>query len=305
LSRQIASALIVLAMVVLSAPEAKANPEDIVTKTTESFHFVYRERYGGAVGNTIAVAEKRRSKILDDFGASALMPRVEVRFARNTEEMRSKCPRPPPRWANAVAFWPDNVIVISLTSSQHRPVSLETVFRHELAHIALKWAVKGQRVPRWFSEGLSIWASEELPMDRMKVLWPAAASGQFLPLSRLDRSYPQHEFEVNLAYAQSADLVRYLVVHDGEERLPDLLARVREGESFYDAMEATWGRSVRALEQQWHRDAERRYSAIPSITAGLTFWTIAAGLAIAGYVRRRRDIRRRIAAMPDDTEVEL
>jgi hypothetical protein len=191
------------------------------------------------------------------------------------------------------------LIVLSLTSSHHRSVSLETVFRHELVHMALRWAVGEVPVPRWFNEGLAVLYSEELPLDRMRTMWPAAAAGRLIPLHRLDRSFPRREFQVNLAYAQSADLVRYLVVHDGRWRLLELFGRLRAGQPFDAALAASWNASLQDLDAEWQADVRRRFSIVPSITAGVSLWALIGVLAVVAYFKRRREIRRRIEAMPD------
>jgi len=297
--RRLPALLLLCALWALPAAAA-AEAEALITRQDEHFTFIYRQRYWGSIRNTVAVADRARTKMIADLGVERPADRVEVRFARNVEEMREFCPRTPPGYANAVAFYPDNILVISLTSSHHRPVALETVFRHELSHLVVRWAVEGRTIPRWFNEGLAIYESGELPMDRMRVLWPVAASGNTIPLSELDRRFPRREYEVNLAYAQSADLVRYLIHHDGRWRVPELLRRVRQGEPFNAAMRATWGQSPAALVLGWKRDMRNRYTVMPSLAGGMTVWVGVGLLAFVAFVRRRRDIRRRIAAMRDE-----
>jgi len=293
--------LLVVAALGTVPVRASAELEGYTSSSTEHFSFRYRHRYLPVIQDTIDAAEGARTEVIEYLGADDTGPMVEVRFARNVEEMRLLCPREPPSWADAVAFSPDNIIVISLTTSRHRSVNLETVFRHELAHLALRWVVGDGHVPRWFNEGLAIMVSGELPMERIQLLWPTAARGEATPLRRLDRSFPEHEFQANRAYAESADIVRFLARYRGRWRLHELLQRVHRGEPFYEAMSSTWGMSVRSLEREWYRDLRRRYSVIPSVTAGLTLWVLVGLFAVFAYIKRRRDIRRRIAAMPDDT----
>jgi hypothetical protein len=137
-------------------------------------------------------------------------------------------------------------------------------------------------------------------MERMRILFPAAASGQVIPISELSRSFPRQEYQVNMAYAQSADLVRFLVLHEGRWRLAILFERLRGGEPFDDALRATWNRSLGALERDWRQDLRHRYSVLPSVTAGVSLWAIVGVLALFVFIKRRREIRRRIAAMSDE-----
>jgi hypothetical protein len=298
--------LLVVLAACLAAPtplraEEASGSEQVVRSTTESFTFVYRRRYLSVIQGTLDIAEEARTQMLAELGGDQRGPTIEVRFARNVEEMRSLCPRPPPEWADAVAFSPENVIVISLTTSHHRPVSYETVFRHELAHLVLRWLVADNQVPRWFNEGLAIMLSGELIMERIQLIWPVAARGDATPFRRLDRNFPEREFDANQAYAESADVVRFLARYHGRWRLQELLQRVHRGQPFYEAMSATWGMTEPDLEDAWRRDLRQRYSVIPSVTAGLTLWVMVGLLAVYAYIKRRRDIRRRIEAMADES----
>lgn len=300
-TRAIAAAILVAAST-LAPLEARAQAEATVTRRTEHFTFVYRRRFEPVIDDVMAVAEAARRQVMTRLGAPERGQQVEVRFARNVDELRSISPRQPPAYADAVAFSPENVIAISLTTTRHDRVSLETVLRHELTHLILRWVVGEARVPRWFNEGLAIVESDELAFERLRLLWPGVASGQITPLRRLDRSFPSREFEVNRAYAESGDVVRFLTRYRGEWRVRELLQRVGRGEPFYQAMESTWGQDVGELEHAWHLDLQRRFSVIPTVTAGMTLWIAAGAMAVLAYLKRRRDIRRRIAAMPDEEE---
>jgi hypothetical protein len=293
---------LLVAVSALAPVRAHAQAEATVARHTAHFTFVYRRRFAPVIDDVMGVAEETRRQLMTDLGAVERAQKVEVRFARNVDEMRSLCPRQPPAYADAVAFSPENVIAISLTTTRHSQVSLETVLRHELTHLVLHWVVGEARVPRWFNEGLAIVESDELAFERLKLLWPGVASGEITPLRRLDRTFPSRDFEVNRAYAESGDVVRFLTRYQGEWRVRELLHRLQRGEPFYEAMESTWGQSVPELEHAWHLDLQRRFSVMPTVTAGMTLWVAVGVMAVLAYVKRRRDIRRRIAAMPDEDE---
>jgi hypothetical protein len=301
-STRAVAASVLVAIATLAPALARAQAEESVTRRTAHFSFVYRRRYEPVIDDVIDAAEAMRRQIMADLGARERGQRIEVRFARNVEEMRAISPRQPPAYADAVAFSPEDVIAISLTTTRHNRVSLVTVLRHELTHLVLRWVVGEARVPRWFNEGLAIVESDELAFERLKLLWPSVASGELTPLSRIDRSFPSRDFDVNRAYAESGDVVRFLTTYEGEWRVRELLQRLGRGEPFYEAMESTWGQSVRELEHAWHLDLQRRFSVMPTVTAGMTLWVAVGLMAVLAYVKRRRDVTRRIAAMPDEDE---
>jgi hypothetical protein len=292
-----------LVMVMLLRPQVGWSEDGLdgfESNATASFDFRYRARYLPRVRQVMAGAERTRVHMVAEMGFDDPGNRVEVRFARNADELRALSPRRPPEWADAVAFWPEQLLVISLTSTHHRPVSLETVFRHELSHLALRWAVGSAEIPRWFNEGVAVMLSGEQAAERFKLLWPSAARGRHTPLRQLERTFPRREFEATRAYAESADFVRFLSRYQGRWRFSELLQRLRQGEPFVSALEATWDRPLAELERAWHADLHQRYSIIPTLTAGVTLWILVGIGAIVAFVRRRRDIRRRIAELPDD-----
>ena len=83
-------ALFALAALAVAPGRARAEAEEVVTRETEHFTFVYRSRYWGSIRNTVAVAESARAQMIEDFGVEDASDRVEVRFARNVEEMRRR-----------------------------------------------------------------------------------------------------------------------------------------------------------------------------------------------------------------------
>jgi len=118
---------------------------------------------------------------------------------------------PPPDYATGVAYSHRGLILLTMSAPQTwEPPDLEVVLVHELSHVALYRAVLGNHVPRWFNEGVAIQQSEVRLLPRMESLLRAAAQRSMLRLSELDKHFPNRPHEVNIAYAQSADVVGFL-----------------------------------------------------------------------------------------------
>jgi len=226
---------------------------------------------------------------------------LEVRISRDPDEMRELGPRwaPPPAYAAGVAYGSTGLILLTLTAPEtwERP-DVETVFVHELSHIALRRAVNGHELPRWFVEGVAIHQSGERSLERVKTLWGGHFGDRLIPLAQLDRSFPSKPHEVNLAYAQAADVVRYLR-RDAREgrRFAVLIGELAEGETFPDALSDAYAVTEGQLERDWLASVGERARALPLIVGGGTFWVIAAFLLIAAWRRRRKQTKKRLAAM--------
>lgn len=239
----------------------------------------------------VAKAAEMKAKLEEHFGAPVLA-HVDVRVARTTEEMATLAPvgLPPPPYASGVAYPALHLVLLTLSApdaSADAP-NLEEVFDHELAHVALEDAIAGHHVPLWFNEGVAIYESGELPFLRVKTLSDATLSKTVIPLSDIDRGFPNERYEVNIAYAESADFVRFLLRDADRGRFVSLLERVRRGEPFERSLGDAYGTNLRKLEYEWREELFNHYSLIPVLTGGSLIWVLLIAMMAVGYVRRRR-----------------
>jgi hypothetical protein len=150
-------------------------------------------------------------------------------------------------------------------------------------------AVASHDVPRWFNEGVAIHQSEVRMLPRMESLLRAAAQRSMLRLSELDNHFPNRPHEVNIAYAQSADVVGFLRRSSNDERrFHRMIYALRNGETFDTALATAYGWTRIGLERQWRESLRTRYRIVPALLAGSTIWVIAAVLVIFAYRRRRQ-----------------
>jgi hypothetical protein len=220
-----------------------------------------------------------------------VLSKVRVRLAADPKEMATLAPAsaPYPKYAVGVAYSKLDLILLTET-----PVHANTdhdlleVFRHELAHLALEEAVQGARVPLWFNEGLAIHLSRERSFARTQTLWTAVVSGNLLPLTDIERHFPDDVVGVPLAYAQSADVVRYLLRQEDQERFRSLIKRLRRGEAFDNALSDAYGFDTFGLERVWLEDAESRYTVWPVLMSGTVVWGGAMVLVVLAWRRKRQ-----------------
>lgn len=230
-----------------------------------------------------------------ELGAD-LGPGLDLRVAVNPEEMQALAPPGVrlPEYANGVALPEQRVVLLSMTEpgTWVRP-DVERVLVHELAHVALHEAAGGRPIPRWLTEGVAIQKAGEHSLARIRVLWSGTLRGRLIPLRQLSERFPARHGDVNLAYAQAADLVGYLLAADqGEQRFRALVAALREGHAFEAAFAESYGMPLALVEQHWRAGLVQRFGRWPSILSGLTVvWAAAALLLVIGYVRIRRKAR--------------
>jgi hypothetical protein len=176
---------------------------------------------------------------------------------------------------------------------------------HELSHVAFYRAVDGATVPLWFKEGVAIQQSEVRLLPRMESLLRAAAERSMLRLSELDDHFPSRPHDVNLAYAQSADVVGFLrKTSNDQRRFQRLIYSLRNGETFDTALATGYGWTRIGLERQWRESLRTRYRIVPALLAGSTVWVIAAVLVVIAYRRRRRYHHMKLQQMAYREELE-
>ena len=252
--------------------------------------FAYVPSAHERVSPLIRDAEEIKARLTDELGQPVLS-NVEVRIARTPEEMATLAPleAPPPPYGSGVAYLQLHLVLLTLQApGSNEGVDLDEVFRHELTHVALEDAVGGRHVPRWFNEGLAIYESAENPWLRMKTLGDASLSGTLLPLSGIDKGFPADGYEVSIAYAESADFVRFMMRKADHDRFARMIDRVRSGQSFERAVADAYSSDLSKLEFQWKEELGKRFTYLPALTGGSILWVLVIGALVYGYVKKRR-----------------
>jgi hypothetical protein len=250
--------------------------------------------------------ETRVEDIFKTFGGKVeptQLP-ISVRIVSSPDQIEGAAPPGVlvPPWSEAVAFPEQNLIVLSLRNHIGAPIEdLSEVLRHELSHLALRQALGGRAVPRWFSEGIAIHQSEESAIERHFLVWRAALSNRLLPLSEIDQ-YPERVGDVNLAYAQAADFLAWMLSQDGRFGIRAVIRKVVEGERFDKAVEAVYGRSLRGMERDWRSTLIQRWRWLSLIASQHAIWGGIVVLFIAAYLATRRRKKRKLAAMQREEE---
>jgi len=162
-------------------------------------------------------------------------------------------------------------------------------------HVGLFDATQGHHVQRWFNEGLAVQLSGESSFLRMRTLWDATLSKTLIPLADLDKSFPDENTKVSIAYAESADFVRFLLRDEDRARFGSLIERVRKGTAFDRALSDAYSDSTRKLEYQWHEELDKRFSFWPVLTGSSMLWAIIMGMLLVAWVRRRRKAKETLA----------
>jgi hypothetical protein len=202
--------------------------------------------------------------------------------------------RATPDWIAGMAFGDRDVVIFPQRVLSYPYDSLESVIRHEVAHLALTARAGGAPLPRWFHEGVA---------TSVDVGWRTAAQFQLLVamLARPDTAELTRLFvspsrsETEQAYLLSALLIDHVRDRYGAA-VPGAIARdVAAGMTFTQAFQSETGLTPdRAANEAWA--GYRRWTAwVPAVTSPSAAWASIVMLALLAFVaqRRRRARRRR------------
>jgi hypothetical protein len=173
--------------------------------------------------------------------------------------------------------------------------TLEDVLRHEVAHVLISRAARGQPVPRWFHEGLAVAAERPWGLeDRSRLVWELMA-GPRLTVGDIDRLFDSESSRPR-AYSLSAAMVREMLRAHGPSAPAAILRELGAGAAFETAVVRVTGRPMSAAEREFW-DRQRVWTVwVPLFTSGDVLWLGVIGLAaLAVWHRRKRAaaIRRR------------
>lgn len=269
--------------------EAPSLPADYVEVRRGSVAIAYPRAMAPLAAPIVERAEADQRALQSQLGMESA-PTIHVRVVPDIATLRALAPQaaPPPAYAVGVAYPTIALALVSVRQhDQGATPSLHKVFRHELAHVMLGLATNHAPVPRWFAEGLAIEQAAERTFERMERLAMASFTGGLVPWRRLDAGFSEEHGDVDVAYAESADVVNWMIRLQGPSRLGVLSMHLRGGVPFEQAVRETWGRPLSGLEEQWREDARLRFTLAPLWSGGL-FGTLGAALTIAAVIRRRR-----------------
>jgi Peptidase MA superfamily len=283
------------AQALLPSVPAQLNPAELpvgyVTQTEGAVRWTYPLAAEDEVRSLRALQPKTWRRIVGEFGV-AVAPALDIRVARNPKQMRALVPAntPLPGYADGIAFPETGLVLLTLTEPETflRP-DLQTVLTHELSHVALYRAVGGVALPRWFSEGVAVQQAQESSFGRVKTLWEGTLRRNLLSLDALSEHFPARRGEVDLAYAESADFVGFLLSGGGERaRFRSLLQQLSQRHAFPEAIEAAYHVPLGYMEREWRAELTQRFGRWPMLFMGLTFlWVLGALLLVIGYLRTR------------------
>lgn len=137
---------------------------------------------------------------------------------------------------------------------------------HEMAHV-ITLQMSNQRIPRWLTEGISVFEETRAPgewgRDMDVAFAQALEKGQVLKLRDLNAGFTRGE-TIALAYYEASLLVEHIVSAYGEPALRKLVTSFRDGIDTEAALKRALGVEIDALQVEFDRALDKRFAAMRS-----------------------------------------
>jgi tetratricopeptide (TPR) repeat protein len=157
--------------------------------------------------------------------------------------------------------------VVAMDSPSSRPADefhWGTTLWHELAHVFTLKATE-HRVPRWFSEGISVYEEwNSGPVKGMNIpsyAYAAFKDGRALPVTELDRGFirPETPQQVMVSYMQAGLICEFISREYGAAKLNDMLAQFKQGVDTGKAVQTVFNISPTEFDGRFNAFMQREF----------------------------------------------
>lgn len=157
----------------------------------------------------------------------------------------------PQEWSGGVAFTAFSTIVIGIPPSELDWGKRALV--HELTHLVVHQATFSPygQLPLWLDEGLATYNEGELDLVLRSYLEEAILKDELISVRSLCSPFSAYSEKAYLSYAQSYSLVEYLLDSYGQDKMLDLLALLKQGHTYDEALTEVYGFDIDGLDARW------------------------------------------------------
>lgn len=215
---------------------------------------------------------------------------MTVYLADSDASFRSLQPGAVPSWADATA-WPHRGLVFLRDGQTRGGVAkpIEQVFDHEITHVLLGQAFGERQVPTWLQEGLAQYIAGEYGPETTRQIASGLLGRGLLSLKDLGHGFPEDPLRARLAYAQSADLIGWLVSEHGLDAVRTLTHELATGTPFTAAFREATGEYPEDLDARWRGRLNNSMIWLEPLTGEGLWW----GIAVLGLLGAVLSVRRR------------
>ncbi len=199
-----------------------------------------------------------------------------------------------PKWSDGLAAPLKNLIILKSPNWMPPETDNDAIAIHELTHIVLNRASKGNPIPRWFNEGLAVFYSGEKGYAASTLISKALLTNSIIPLSDIDEVLQFHKEKAQLAYQQSYLAVDYLFRHYSSNAIRQIIHKLGEGLDLNQALLEVIDRDLWEFEEEWYQYIKQKHRWHFLIEIENYLWVLILVLFVFGFIVIRRRNKRTI-----------
>jgi hypothetical protein len=193
--------------------------------------------------------EEGLARLVQDIGAYPERP-IKIYIYASTSDLQGAMIFPQ-EWTGGVAFTAFSTIAIGIPLAELDWGKRALV--HELTHLIVHQATFSPygQLPLWLDEGLAMYNEGELDPDFRSSLEEAISKNELISVRSLCSPFSAYSEKARLSYAQSYSLVEYLLDNYGQDKMLDLLAILKQGSTYDEALTEVYGFDIDGLDALW------------------------------------------------------
>jgi len=247
--------------------------ENFARLRSPRFEVVIHESESDVLGPLVlALAEEAYAALRERYPYDPDGP-IRIEAFNNGDDFAVRIAGVPHRGLLGVSF--GDVLALNTPAAQEEGgYNWARTLWHEIAH-TMALGVSDHHVPRWFTEGLSVYeearARQEWARDMELTFLSVFASGLLLPLSEIERGFtrPQFPGQVILSYYHAGQFIQYLADEFGFDAVRAALEAYRGGAGNEEAIRAATGETIEEVDRRFRQSVEARHGRLSRALEGM------------------------------------
>jgi hypothetical protein len=159
----------------------------------------------------------------------------------------------PQEWTGGVAYSQYGTIAIGIGQTESQLNWGKRTISHELTHLVVHQVTSNpyNSLPTWLDEGLAMTSEGELELSFVIALSWAEAEDSYISVRSLCSPFPSDINQTLLAYAESHEIVVYLIDEYGSDKMLELLNAFKQGSGYDEALIKVYGFDMDELNLLW------------------------------------------------------
>ena len=207
-------------------------------------------------GELMDAVQEALSRLANNTGAELEDP-VRLYIYASSADLRGSMIFPQ-EWTGGVAFTQYGIIAIGITPDSSGLAWGKQAIAHELTHLVINQVTLNpyNSLPTWLDEGLAMTAEGELGPEFVSSISKARSENALISIRSLASPFSANTDESLLGYAESYEVVTYLINKFGREKMLALLNTFKQGSGYDEALQKIYGFDMDGLNTKWKATLE-------------------------------------------------